>query len=259
MKKFIISLILLLFASWCQADVVIYRGTIAAGAAKFSLVSGGATASGGAFFDFGDASHIRVGDKVCFQDSAKKNACIYAKSVGTEETLSSDALAGLDFTSGWTPTRTTVLTATSFISTGSAGQSAIVSKSSTVATVGQLSKIILAGTVTAGTLQLQDGGGNVISANNATSYWTVKSGGVTVSLWNQSAGNGSTTSVSTMTYKQVRTPSSTGFVGTSTPGGSTYNWTSIDSGFDPACTGGCNYWVYDTVATMSLSGGKLGR
>ena len=67
MKKLLI-LIILLCASFAQADVVIYKGTIAAGAGKFSTVNGTA------FFDFGDASYISPGNKICFKDSAGKTA-----------------------------------------------------------------------------------------------------------------------------------------------------------------------------------------
>ena len=94
--------------------------------------------------------------------------------------------------------------------------------------------------------------------------WTVTLMNVTAwpSSWTQSVGYGTTATTSinfiqvyegktvgqtslfdTASVKQVLTPSTTGVTIASTMGGSTYNWTSEDSGFKMNDSGGYTYSI----------------
>src|ERR1035437_6145175 len=59
--------------------------------------------------------------------------------------------------------------------------------------------------------------------------------------WWVYGGTGVIGNVSVPSVKQVLTPASTGVTMASTSGGSTYNWASIDSGFNPNDASGYTY------------------
>lgn len=56
----------------------------------------------------------------------------------------------------------------------------------------------------------------------------------------------------TVSFKQVLTPSATGVTITSTPNGTTYNWTSIESGFNYNDASGYTYTIESVGGRGSL-------
>lgn len=203
------------------------------------------------FFDEDvDFSAYAGGTKlIAFKDSGNRFAYAYASTVGGGEALGVDVLAGFDFTSGWTPTRATVLDLNSFVATGSSGQNAYVYKSNIGALADRLYKNTLAAAITAGTLSLQDGLGNLLCNNNTSKYVTsVNVGGL---LMNSTTENGATTDVSVMTMFNLTNVPVTGLLLVSAYGGATRGMLSTEAGFLPNSI--VQVLIYNVVAPSTPS------
>lgn len=195
-------------------------GTVTLANVRLSLVNGYA------FFDT-SASNSDYKNNINSQfevmDSAGKKAIGYIKSAGTGETYT-DVLSGWDFTVDWTAIGTgAVVDADSYSTTIVGG----IRK--TVLTDSALYKGSYARSTTSSGAGFYDHiAPSVYFPGEFTDQYFVARG-TSIYLRNASAG---TTDVTTLTLKQVLTPSATGVTIVSTPGGSTYNWASIESGFN---------------------------
>lgn len=205
-------------------QIIVYSGTITG--LRISSVAGTAFIDACAdLVPYADAAH-----QIEIYDASARMLRGVLKAQGVAETLNTDVLAGFDFTSGWAPTRATVIDLNSFISTGSAGQDAYLFKTSTFAAAGRLYKSALVATATAGTVTFDNGNGAAYCLNNATGYltWGTNTSGV---IKNVAAGNGSTTDVTTMTVQHVLTPSADGCTIQASKTDATENWGVVTSGF----------------------------
>ena len=291
MKKLIISLIILLFASWCQAaditanGVTNFAGKMGLTSADYeaettaylalpgvsltatqasllnqniraikygsgitlSSVTAGLSTVNGTAFVTNPSVDLRpytngTGWKFVFTDTANKTATIYANRVGTGETYldiiggTNPALLNGDFSLGddgtWTKDAgwsiTTVATGQGVTGYNAFRQSyspingALFKGSLTIAT--KTGGLGLFFNLPSGTMFTAS------TAGTFSGYRTCGSTGNAFSIGGNSTFSGT---VSLVTFQRVLTPGPTGFFGTSTSGGSTYNWTNIDSGFNP--------------------------
>jgi hypothetical protein len=268
MKRFLALLIIFsLFALPCHAGVT---GSVSLANIRLSLVNGAA------FVDFSAAGALNyLNGKLTLTDSAGKKAIGYIKAAGTGETYS-DLITNKTFegdASGWVATRGTieqsndtanggtysgklsidagqtsayaVATATSYAGDGALFYGAIYGNKGTLSgwrllIVNQLDQsfVSYADVATAG----WGLSANYITAANATGIKV----GIRVSGTQSQYGY-----VDDVFLGQVLTPSSTGVTITSTPGGSTYNWASIESGFNYNDASGYTY----TIVPRFVGGG----
>jgi hypothetical protein len=223
---------------------------------KLSMVSGTA------FVDFGVASSLTpyFGDKLTITDSAGHHLTGWIKAVGTGETYGGQLLSNATFTTtaGLNAFGTTIVATTSgcfsahclqitYTTNGQVWNPFTVAK-------GTLLKSSLYGKVgTADFLAMviQEAGGTYEQIQNFyyNGAWTngtiYPTTDLTDTAWWQTYQMGFSSPmvsyVDTASVQQVLTPSMTGVTIVSAAGGSTYNWTSEDSGFNRNDSGGYTY------------------
>jgi len=282
MKKLFIALIILLFSVSFVHAVTIASGSVTRANKRLSMVNGTA------FVDFSAADVLTdyIGKRIVITDSAGKKATGYIKAAGTGETLGDELVVNGhmetgDPPTGWgargTPTPS-VLSSVEDEHTGGSGSKSlnvVAGSDGTVAyqsipfAVGQLWKYsgwvknIDADFVA---LNLRAWGSpaiwmETITINSRETAWksngdvydTVPAGTTVIYVYcSISGGVGKSARFDGIGIQQVLTPSETGVTITSTPNGTTYNWTSIESGFNYNDASGYTY----TIETVG-GGGSL--
>jgi len=200
--------------------------------------------NGTAFVDFSSAGVLTnyIGQYLVIKDSAGKTLQGYIKAAGTGETYGSELITG------WSNYEALLYETLTVNANGHDINSAINTTADALAmsntqsfTVGCLYKLTHVFTLNSGTAPfgsiVNDVGiatgeitNNSLSAGSNVFYFSgVSASNRHISFWNGEASNFSTTS----TLKQVLTPSATGVTIVSTSAGTTYNWGTQDSGFDP--------------------------
>jgi hypothetical protein len=254
MKRFLALLIIFsLFALPCHAAVT---GSVSLANIRLSLVDGTA------FVDFSAAGTLNyLNGKLTLTDSAGKKAVGYLKAAGTGETLDSELV-------GWTnnagsPYETITVNANSIDLDSVINTTGYGIAYNTVATAsGRCFKVTYNLTLNSGTAPKYVTGSTINfvneiiivpnSAGAKTAYYT---GRYDTEYSGFATGNGIATDFSTTStsLKQLLTPSATGATITSTPGGTTYNWAYIESGFNYNDASGYSY----TIVPRFVGGGKL--
>lgn len=274
MKRFLALLIIFsLFALPCHAAVT---GSVSLANIRLSLVDGTA------FVDFSAAGTLTpyLGGKLTLTDSAGKKAIGYIKAAGTGETYGPELVVngGMetgDPPTGWVARSGATLSSVADERTGGAGSKGLnvvygtssqTADQSATLTVGAMYvyggwiKNIDAGN---GYLRLYDGTGLSLSATVTATSWTYTS--VSYRAVN-TAGNarlyvtdgaGHNVRFDDISLKQVLTPSTTGATITSTRGGTTYNWTSIEAGFNYNDAKGYTYTIVPRGAFGGLGMGII--
>jgi hypothetical protein len=191
--------------------------------------------AGTAFVDFSSAGTLTpyLNYRLVLTDSAGKKAIGYIKSAGTGETLGEELVTNGDFDpdEGWTKGVWSIAdgkaaaTASSYSflyqNADLAGKLIKSSVDINSISVGAI-KVCYHGTANGGTARTTTG--------THAEYYTPSSSG-TATIGAQTQVN-VTCSIDNLSMKQVLTPSTTGVTITSTPNGSTYNWASVESGFN---------------------------
>ena len=172
------------------------------------------------------------GWKFSWVDSGNKTAVAYGKAAGTGETLGADVFSGWDFTSGWTPAAPpydiTISDADDLLITSNFQY---MTSDANKYTLNALYKSVFA--VTGVPLSLQEGGSGIVMAASGAgaTYKTARQ--TNKALIQPSAAGTGASKVTTLQSRQVLTPTAKGLTLTSTPGGTTFNWASVESGFNP--------------------------
>jgi hypothetical protein len=226
---------------------------------------------GTAFVDFSKAGILtnKLGHLLEIKDSAGKKLRGYIKAAGTGETLDSELQTSWGNGSYWGSAFDT-LTSSGAEITQAENASGTKSAYSTIAVVaGMLTKTVYGLTLTSGTLPkiyFTDGVASTMrmvnmTAGAGTEYCTFVAGGAgaRVSLFSSAAVviDGITWST-----KKVLTPSDTGVTIVSAKGGTTYNWTSQETGFNYNDSSGYTYRILKiaaapVVATITEVSGKF--
>ena len=238
--------------------------------------------AGTAFVDFSTADILTdyIGKRLVIIDSAGKKAIGYIKAAGTGETYSATLLTNGAFTTNtdnWTPSSCTIAS----VAGGEAGNCLEITRvlgtnqfvSQTITTVvGGLVKIIAylksgtSGNETAYVI-LADGVTNLcIGTATSSGAWAPVSAYGTMTVIDpvfrlfKYTGTAGTMLWDTATAVKVLTPSATGVTIVSTPGGTTYNWESIESGFNYNDAAGYTYKISeaDYADTLGIMGHNLG-
>jgi len=251
MKRLIFSLILALCILGqvvpCHAAVT---GSVSLANSRLSLVDGTA------FVDFSAAGTLTpyLGWKLKICDSTLPTSkCIvgYIRSAGTGETLGDELLSdpAFDDDAGtWTAQSGWAVAGGKATATAS---SMTIYQTANVPAVGKC--LVVSATCdssTSGTYKLRYGGKyeQVASGTGTkTRYVTGYGDGDSVGI----LGASLTASFTDISLKQVLTPSATGATITSTRGGTTYNWASIESGFNYNDSAGYTY----TIVPRFVGGG----
>ncbi len=223
-------------------------------------------AAGAAFVDFSSAGALTpyLGSKIEIIDSAGKKATGYIKAAGTGETYQEKiSNGGFDSdTTGWEAVFGCTIAS---VAGGDSGNCLEITRTGgafqiTAQTVAASAGVLLVGSAkvksgaagdTAAQLWASTNSENIMLASAVSSgVWTEMSGKATApdniisfSLlkYNITAG---TMLFDTASLKRVLTPSATGVTIVSTPGGSTYNWTSIETGFNYNDASGYTCQIY---------------
>lgn len=274
MKKLLISLVLFLCTVSFSHAGVLASGSVTCANKRLSMVNGTA------FVDFSTANVLTdyVGKKLVITDSTGKKAIGYIKAQGTGETLGDELVVNGGFdsdTTGWTPGNSALL---SSVAGGQSGNCLQITENG----VDTPYAVQLINTFTGGLFKFNSlfakGGTatyinfylinttawrpfglnnyvltgswvNPIINNYYTSDFKFEGGkGNLVIRAAAKSGSGLTALFDTVSIKQVLTPSATGVTITSSPNGSTYNWASIESGFNYNDASGYTYTI--------VSGGK---
>jgi hypothetical protein len=242
---------------------LVYSGTATLANMKMSIVNGTA------FFDIvsGTALTNNIGGLLKIKDSGNHYLVGYIKAGGTGETYGSQLLANVDFenTTGLTPRLNGTLSSVAGGQTGNCLQM--------TGTSGNYAGFWEGFTTVNGGLYLgsvygKDGTGSAFehamqqnfgAFNNIYHLWSQPANWTQQTYYRTTDGTaflfycyadatpGQYGLADTASAKQVLTPSTTGVTIVSTPGGSTYNWTSEDSGFiryDQDGTGTYNIYIY---------------
>lgn len=216
--------------------------------------------NGTAFVDFSAAGTLTpyLNHRLTLTDSAGKKAVGYIKAAGSGETLGSELITNGTFASdvaGWYVTAPTTIAwnASGYADIARATGNGLASQAITAA-----AGILLKGSMDVKALS-HGAALRYIGDNFCTASGTgVASGYRVVATANQAtviAATNSTTatlSVDDVSVKQVLTPSATGVTITSTPGGTTYNWASIEAGFNYNDEAG---YTYEISKGAVLTGG----
>lgn len=265
MKKLLISLVLFLCTVSFSHAGVLASGSVSLANSKLSL------SNGTAFVDFSTADVLTdyVGKKLVITDSTGKKAIGYIKAQGTGETLGNELVTNGVFDSnstGWSAESSAVLTSVAEGESGNClqvkenGAANPYAATSVAVGTGKLYKLNYS--VKQGTSSTYKGYITITSYvptvplsinRTSTSSWvaqgafylTAKADGLPIIvLMNVAAsGSGLTHLFDNVTFKQVLTPSATGVTITSSPNGSTYNWASIESGFNYNDASGYTYEI----------------
>lgn len=239
MKKLFIVLIIFLFSVSFVHAVTTASGSVTLANNRLSLVNGTA------FVDFSAAGTLTayLGQKLTITDSANKKAVGYIKAAGTGETLDTEILDDVTFDDGskWEEGAGWVIAAG--IATGSSANTAIYQTKAF--TTGMLYKMsINLATISAGYIGLL--------FNDLLTVPTAESGVLSayrISIFSGNkqvgylGGDSFSGTIDTASLKQLLAPSATGVTITSTPNGATYNWTSIESGFNYNDASGYTYTI----------------
>lgn len=274
----LLTLCLLLPAFPCEAsNQLVASGTVTQANMKISAVNGGATASGGAFVDFGAANVLtsKLGNLLVVKDSAGHTIQGWIKAAGSSETLSETELVSNGSMetgtppTGWTGSNMTAEGDGGTVHGGSqslkgtrTGAAPLASGNISVASGGLYKGVAWGYHPTAGgasyTLRL-----DVIAGKNGidsavkdswvdlTNYRVATStGSVALNLKINSASDGNYGYFDDVSVKQVLTPSATGVTIVSTKGGATYNWSAKDSAFNYNNASGYTYRIYKTPPVL---------
>ena len=207
--------------------VVLAGGTVAAADVHLSTVAGTAFA----WIDGVDLSPY-YGARITFTDTAGRSAVAYIKAAGTGETLGANAFLTPDFSadidwdkgSGWT-IGAGVATHTAGIGGGALSQS--------VATIGRLYKIsVTVSGWTAGDINTYTPSVIAIppAGDGAKSAYRTQTSGTAIGFY---AGSSAAYNLDDAILEHVLTPPVTGVTLVSAKAGTTYNFRSISTGFDP--------------------------
>lgn len=206
---------------------------------------------GNAFVDFSsDVFGDHIGDKLIVYDSAGKKAIGYIKAAGTGETLDNELVTNGDFDpdEGWTKgvwsiadgKAAATASSYSFLYQNADLAGKLIKSSVDIDSIsGGPIKVCYHGTANGGTARTTTG--------THAEYYTPSSSG-TATIGAQTQVN-VTCSIDNLSMKQVLTPSATGVTITSTPGGTTYNWASVESGFNYNDPSG---YTYSIVASRDI-------
>jgi len=268
MKKLFIALIIFLFSVSFVHAVTTASGSVTLANKRLSMVNGTA------FVDFSAAGTLTayLGQKLTITSSANKKIVGYIKAAGTGETLGDELVKNGGFdsdTTGWNIGSSALLAS---VSGGESGNCLRVTENGATnpyasqaipVNNGKLYKILASVKQgTSSTYRIYPAGGAMptwTADRTSTSSWQIMNTvtyGVTPyttatkddSVWialiaTATAGSGLTHLFDNVTFKQVLTPSATGVTITSTPNGTTYNWTSIESGFNYNDINGYTYTI----------------
>lgn len=271
MKKLFIALIILLFSVSFVHAVTIASGSVTRANSRLSLVDGTA------FVDFSAADVLTdyIGKRIVITDSAGKKAVGYIKAAGTGETLGSELVTNGGFdsdTTGWIPhnctiasvaggesgncleltvesTRESSTTSDVSVTIGKLYRFSSYAKSGTSGDTGYYLQVYLDGATPQGSRYRVSSGAWVSVNVYVTAPKTTTSAYVQLYKADTIIG---TKLFDTVSFKQVLTPSATGVTITSTPNGTTYNWTSIESGFNYNDASGYTYTIESVGGRGSL-------
>lgn len=221
-------------------------------------------ADGKAFVDFSLAGLFApyLNYRITVFDSSGCFIIGYVKSIGTGETLGDTLNVSncLNMASPFDYNTFDGESATGFHAVNTSGAIKIATTADELALVaGGLFKPVFTLTLTSGqapSTSFRDSFGSanlgrnaVLSTAGANSYYTTLTASVTGLLRFDTMLNSEYT-VADLAIKQVLTPANTGVTITNTPNGSTYNWESIDSGFNYNDASGYRYMI--TVSSSGL-------
>ena len=277
MKKLFIALIIFLFSVSFVHAVTIASGSVTYANKKLSMVDGAA------FVDFSAAGTLTayLGQKLTITDSLNKKAVGYIKAAGTGETLGDELVTNGGFdsdTTGWDVGSSALLASVSGGESGNCLQVTENGETNPYAVQvipvnnGKLYKILASVKQgTSSTYRIYPAGIGMsewVVDRTSTSSWQIMNTltyGITpyttatkdsntwfVLMVTATAGSGLTHLFDNVTFKQVLTPSATGVTITSTPNGTTYNWTSIESGFNYNDASGYTYTIESVGGGGSL-------
>ena len=168
--------------------------------------------------------------KIIVTDSAGKTAVGYIKSAGTGETLDTEKIA--DYFLNWNNVSATLADGHYTIAGSPAGP-----RRALGLTVGAAYKLVMEGSSNFSVTVRNYNGGTVYAtiatgSYSATNYFSAVADGTDNGIYLRSVSGSGTNTPSAFSLKQLLTPSATGVTITSTRGGTTYNWTEIESGFN---------------------------
>lgn len=236
-------------------NTILASGSVTLANMRLSLIGGAA------FADFSAAVFASyIGKRLIIIDSAGKKAVGYIKAAGTGETYGSNLITEWTNLAGhpYETFTSSGANITSAIETGVDGQAYTNYWS---ITKGMAMKGVINLTLNSGTMQIYGwmlgGGGsyaipNQLVTNGEHSYYYSESLGGSSGMLYIRSYNASNYSA-TFTLKQILTPSSTGVTITSTPNGSTYNWESIETGFNYNDAAGYTYQITDYNLEMGTN------
>ena len=245
-----------LFALPVHAEVT---GSVSLANIRLSLVNGTA------FVDFSAVDTLTpyLNRKLILTDSAGKKAVGYIKAAGTGETYGDETIANGGFdsdTTGWGVINGTIASVAGGQSgncleltmTGGTYQAA--TSSSFTPILGDLYKFdtyVKSGTSGNSPFQISIGGSPILFVSGTSTESWVETVGYKASIVSNSTklyvmknnAVAGTMLFDTISLKQVLSPSATGVTITSTRGGTTYNWESIETEFNYNDTGGYTYVI----------------
>jgi len=274
MKKLFIALIIFLFSVSFVHAVTIASGSVTLANSRLSLVDGTA------FVDFSAAGTLTayLGQKLTITDSANKKAVGYIKAAGTGETLGDELVTNGGFdsdTTGWHIGSSALLAS---VAGGESGNCLQITENGAASPYASTGMSVVQGALyksnysvkqgTSSTYRMYITGTSIyesypmLADRTSTSEWVAQgpwyrvpigTGTAWFVLYNIAAqGSGLTHLFDSATFKQVLTPSATGVTITSTPNGTTYNWTSIESGFKYNDASGYTYTIESVGGGGSL-------
>jgi prepilin-type N-terminal cleavage/methylation domain-containing protein len=210
-------------------------------------------ATSSAFLDFSSSGSLTsfVGKKVIVVDHVGKTIQGYIKATGSGETFGTEKLSdpGFDNPAAWpwktnwtvntTPSKAILNNSnTSVMQYASLGGSAV--------QYALYLETAVCYSITASMFLLVDATTRLFSGTGIKYYYyTLPSAGLDVVGLSGGGGSNISASFTDISFKQVLTPSATGVTIVSTAGGTTYNWTSQESGFNYNDASGYTYQIYN--------------
>jgi hypothetical protein len=254
---------LLLFAVPCTAEIAVKSGSVTKASTRLSTVASTA------FVDFLGTGSVTLADyvgykiKLCSVTDNTQCATGYVKAASTGETLGPELVTGGDFETNVCGSTWTCQTGWAMDS-GNSGKATFSNASSTglIQTAGSV-----IGALYRLTFDLDAYSGSRVFAQLGTPG-TLSTGQVSESvgtkvfylLANAAYANhstygyaGATATIDNFSRKQVVSPSATGVLVVSSPGGTTYSWTSNTLTTQINDTAGYTYEIYPTIA-QTISG-----
>jgi len=260
MKRFLVLLMVLLVLCPvipCHAsNQLVASGTVTQANMRISAVDGGATASGGAFVDFGAANVLtsKLGNLLVIKDSLGHSIQGWIKAAGSAEglgdeiiTVADDRTFGSD-TGFWTKEIGWTINDAVAGKANHAGTTTSYLYRSSITVASALYKAVLS---INGNISLRIGGAILNSIASSGTYYITSAIGTQLLAYS-SGINGRT--IDDVSLKQVLTPSATGVTIVSTKGGATFNWSAKDSAFNYNDTSGYTYLIYKTPNVLITSG-----